>query len=83
MKIRAVLKDPDSLHAAVEDAITADLDASTSGISDQARASMRTARVDDVWGELSERWVAYSEYLIVEFDTDDWTATVRPASEFK
>jgi hypothetical protein len=81
MKVRVVLKDPDSMPDAVSDAVKADLQKNTSGISDDERESLSKDRASAITGEIAERWMRWAEYLVVEFDTDTWTATVLPASE--
>lgn len=80
MRIRVVLKDPDSMPDAVADAVKADL-RDTDGISDRERELLADERGEEISGEIAARWMKWGEYLIVEFDTETWTATVRPASE--
>lgn len=83
MKIRVSLKDPDSMHDAVEDAVRADIKETTDGLSQKERDYLLDERVGPVQGEITARWMPYGEYLYVEFDTDTWTATVLSAKEWK
>src|SRR5687768_7015974 len=78
MKIRMTLKDPDTMPDAVCDAVHADVKTSVSGVSDAERKAIANERQCEIQGEISSRWMLYGEYLEVEFDTDDWTATVLP-----
>jgi hypothetical protein len=83
MKIRVSLKDPDTLHDAVEEAVRADIEATTTGLSKQEKDYLLDERVDSVRSDIAERWMPYSEYLLVEFDTESGSATVLPAKAFK
>lgn len=78
MKIRVTLKSPDTMADAVTDAVHTDVQASISGLSEQELRALANERQCEIQGELSSRWMRYGEYLTVEFDTDDWSATVIP-----
>jgi hypothetical protein len=43
--------------------------------------SIKEDRAAMVKGFISGKWMRYGEYLTVEFDTDDGTATVVPNAE--
>lgn len=81
MKIRVNLKDPDTMPDAVADAVHKHIRDSTSGISDKERYVLANERICEIQGELSSRWMPFAEYLLVEFDTDDWSARVVPRNE--
>ncbi len=82
MKIRVSLKNPDSMHDAVSDAVREDTQ-SIAGISEAERVGISRDRADEIQGDITKRWMPYGEYLLVEFDTETWTATVLPASAHK
>lgn len=77
MKIRVTLKDPDTMHDAV-DAAFERLD-KPDGISDEEWDGIREDRAEAVKGDIAQRWMRYGEYLDVEFDLDAKTATVLAA----
>jgi hypothetical protein len=83
MKIRVTLQDPDTLYDDVESAVRADIKANTSGLSKKEQKAILDERCDEERSVIAERWMPYSEYLTVEFDTEAGTATVVPAKEFK
>lgn len=77
MKIRVTLKDPDTMHDAVDDALK---DAEKpDGVSAEEWDDIREARAEKFKGDITTRWMRYGEYLTVEFDTDAHTATVLAA----
>jgi hypothetical protein len=79
MKIRVTLKDPDTMPDAVCDAVHANVKTSVLGVSEHERKSIASDRICEIQSEITQRWMRYSEYLTVEFDTDTWEATVLPA----
>ena len=83
MKIRVSLKDPDSMPDAVSDAVYAEVKRQTAGLSDEERRELANARKCGVQSEITKRWMPYSEYLLVEFDTETWEARVLPAKNHR
>lgn len=76
MKIRVTLKDPDTMHEAVEDAL--ERMPCPEGVEADEWDHMRETRGEKIKADISTRWMEYGEYLVVEFDTDAKTATVVP-----
>ena len=80
MKIQVTLKDPDTMHDAVDEAVKR-LPAPV-GIDPQEWASILETRADRIKASITHSWMEYSEYLVVEFDIDDKfkavSATVVP-----
>jgi hypothetical protein len=79
MKIRCNFKDPDTMPDAVVDAFSAS--EKPSGISDEEWGHIRQTRALEAQHAIARKWMEYSEYLMVEFDTDSGTATVIPRNE--
>lgn len=77
MKIVVTLKDPDTLHDAVEDAFNAT--GKPEGVSVGEWSDIRDARAAEVRQRITTLWMPFGEYLTVEFDTDAGTATVAAA----
>jgi hypothetical protein len=77
MKFRVTMKDPDTLHDAVIEAVNASLAVE---IADQeerdALADIRIKKIQDLAG----KWFEYDEYLTVEIDTEAGTCTVCQVS---
>lgn len=74
MKFKVTLKEPDSFHDAINFAVKKELESSFTGdaeedflLADEKREEVNT---------FLEKWVRYSEYITVEFDTETGTATV-------
>lgn len=82
MKIRVYLKDPDNMPDAVLEAVQKDV-RSIEALSPTERTQVAEDRAADIQTEIAHRYMQYSEYLMVEFDTDDWTARVVPNAEHK
>lgn len=78
MKIRIQMKDPDTMHDAVADAIREQLRAS--GLPKDEQQALYEVRSDKIRG-ICAKWFRYSEYLTVEVDTDAETCTVLTADE--
>lgn len=76
VKIQVLLKDPDTMHDAVDDAVKK-LERPAELHSDEW-ADVCEGRAQDIKSQISSRWMEYGEYLCVEFDTDANTATVIP-----
>lgn len=83
MKIRICLKDPDTMHDAVERAVTADTKETCIGVSEAERVGISRERASDIQTEISRRWMRHGEYLQFDVDTDTWTATILPAKELR
>jgi hypothetical protein len=83
MKIRVSLKDPDTMHDAVCDAVQRDTKFSLTGVTEPERVQISRDRSTEIQGKITDRWMPYGEYLLVEFDTDDWSAKVLPSSEHR
>jgi hypothetical protein len=74
MKIRIQMKDPDTLHDAIADAVHAD----TESISDEdERIAVKEVRTDKA-NKVARKWFRYGEYLTVELDTEDGSCIVVP-----
>lgn len=78
MKFRITMKDPDTLHDAIDDAVTEDLDATVAP--ERERDVIRTLRCKDA-ADIAAQWFKWSEYLTVEIDTETKTIRVCDASE--
>lgn len=76
MKFQVTMKDPDSLHDAIDEAVKQDL-STVVGLDDEDKESIAEIRADRV-REIAERWFEYGEYLTVEIDTEAKTCTVLP-----
>lgn len=73
MKFRVQLKDPDGFFDGVSDAIDASVE--SLDLDEEERDAVKERRRETVNSAL-EKWVKYSEYVTLEFDTDAGTATV-------
>lgn len=73
MKFKVTMKDPDTLHDAIDDAVRAQVKAMA--LSDKEAERVIELRRDTV-GEVCSRWFEYGEYLTVEIDTDTGTCVV-------
>lgn len=74
MKFKVTMKDPDTLHDAIRDAIKKDL--KEYGVTDKdEQEALQEIRAEKI-GKLTSKWFEYGEYLTVEIDTDAGTATV-------
>ena len=78
MKFKVTMKDPDTLHDAIDEAVREDI-AKIEGLSAADREALVETRTDAA-REVTRRWFKYSEYLSVEIDTEAGTATVLAAS---
>jgi hypothetical protein len=73
MKFRIQLKDPDGFFDGVADAV--DESMKSVDLHEDERDAVREQRRERVNSAL-EKWVEYSEYVTLEFDTDAGTAAV-------
>lgn len=76
MKFQVQMKDPDTLHDAIADAVDADV-RKTAGLSEDEIEVVKNERSDKVRAQCA-KWFEYGEYLSVEIDTDAGTCTVLP-----
>jgi len=76
MKIKVMMKDPDTMPDAVLEAVKQDVLAM--GLPDDEQEALIVLRCEKEQG-LMAKWFKYSEYLSVEFDTDNQTAVVCDA----
>lgn len=74
MKIRVTLKEPDSFHDAIKFAVKKEIEPLLSGDKHEDKY-LADEKTEEVKNFLS-KWVQYSEYITVEFDTELGTATV-------
>jgi len=74
VKIKVTLKDPETMRDAVRYAVTKDVKAL--GLSGRESKLLIDDRTETESAEISDRWMEYSEYLSVEFDTTTKTARV-------
>ena len=73
MKIRVTMKDPDTLHDAIDRAVKDSQ--RPHDIDDDEWEYLRGLRSDQV-KKFAARWFKHGEYLVVELDTDTETCTV-------
>lgn len=74
MKFRVQMKDPDTLHDAIDDAVQKELLAIDELTADDREALIETRR--ETVSEICNKWFEYDEYLTVEIDTDAGTCVV-------
>lgn len=79
MKVRLTLKDPDTMHDAVDEAVK-ELK-KPAGVSQDEWQVILEKRAEEAKEAITEKWMEYSEYLTVDFDTDLGTARVVPRDE--
>ena len=75
MKFRVTMKDHDTLHDAIREAVERDVRAT--GLDPDGVGMVTDARVEKV-GALAQKWFRYGEYLTVEIDTEAGTCVVIP-----
>ncbi len=80
MIVRVSLKDPDTLSDSIQDAVKKAL-ADTPGLSADERELLAESRREKVYEAITDKWMAWGEYLMVQFDTDTDTATVLTRGE--
>lgn len=69
MKIAVTLKDPDTMHDAVDEAMKRQ--PCPDGLKPDEWASICEARADRIKSSITHAWMEYGEYLCVEFEIDD------------
>lgn len=79
MKFRVTFKDPDGVWDSIDNAAKMSA-ASVKGIDDDEREDLVESRREHLDAAV-EKWIKWSEYLTVEFDTDAGTATVIPTND--
>lgn len=77
MKFRVTMKDPDTLHDAISEAIAAEI-AKNETLDDDEKESIAESRREKL-NEMCGQWFKYSEYLTVEIDTTAKTCVVVKA----
>ena len=78
MKIKITMKDPDTMHDAVQNTVIKEVEAI--GLSDDEFESIVELRTERVRAKMA-KWFEDDEYLTVEFDTETMMATVLDANE--
>lgn len=76
MKFKVTFKDPDGVYESLDEAAEG-LARDVVGVDDEERGEIAESRREKI-KDFTERWIEYGEYLTVEFDTDEGTATVVP-----
>lgn len=74
MKVFVYMKDPDTMHDAVQEAVKEEVQ-KLSLPADEAGALVKIKTEKEC--EKMARWFEYGEYLGVDFDTETMTAVVR------
>lgn len=76
MKFKVQMKDPDTLHDAIADAVEEEM--TLEGLTDpEERESILELRKERAQ-KVAAKWFQYGEYLTVEIDTDAATCVVVP-----
>ena len=75
MKFKVTLKDPDGFFDGVQDAVTQQL--LILDLPEDEREALHDVKQEKIM-EFIDKWVKYSEYVTIEFDTEANTATVLP-----
>jgi demethoxyubiquinone hydroxylase (CLK1/Coq7/Cat5 family) len=78
MKFKVTMKDPDTLHDAITEAVAKEVGAMTSADAEE-KAEIAVIRTEKT-GELCAKWFRYGEYVTIEIDTEAKTAIVCEAS---
>ena len=76
MKFKVILKDPDGFFESIKEAAEKSLNGTTFSDEDEFER-LSEIRFEKIQESIS-KWVEYSEYITVEFDTTANTATVVP-----
>lgn len=74
MKIKIRLKDPDTLHDAISDAVN---ESEILGLSEEEARAVKDARKEE-YMEIAGEWFEYGEYVMLELDTEAKTMKVLP-----
>ena len=80
MKIKITMKDPDTMHDAVNNALQSDI--KKMELPDDEAESLMDIRFEKTLNIMST-WFKNGEYLTVEVDTESMTARVVPITEMK
>jgi len=72
MKFRVTMKDPDTLHEAIDEALDKTMPPQ---LTREEWEGIREVRHDDV-SNITAKWFEYGEYLTVEIDTERNTCVV-------
>jgi hypothetical protein len=75
MIFRVTMKDPDTLHDAIRDAVAK---LPMEGLDDEEAELVREKRAEKVGELCSRKWFEYGEYLTVEIDTEAKICVVVP-----
>jgi len=75
MKLQITLKDPDGFYEAIREAAEKQV-AEIKGISEDEAETLIENRHESI-AEYLKRWVEYGEYITIEFDLENSTATVK------
>ena len=78
MKFIVQMKDPDTLHDAIQEAVKEAVE-TIPGLSEDEREAVQEQRQEAVQ-ELCSKWFEYGEYLRVEIDTEAGTCVVVPSA---
>jgi hypothetical protein len=81
MKVRCYFKDPDTMPDCVDDAYKKA--EKPEGLDDREWELVKEQRAEATKEHISDKWMDYSEYLMVEFDTDAGTATVLERGTYR
>jgi len=77
MKLKLTTKDPDGVCEMIREAAENQV-REMEGLDDDESESLIESRYKKIDEQL-EKWIKYSEYIFIEFDTELGTATVLPA----
>ena len=77
MKLKLTLKDPDGVFEMIWEAAENQVLA-MEGLGDDESESLIGSRHEKISEQLKP-WIKYGEYVSIEFDTEEGTATVLPA----
>lgn len=78
MKFTVTMKDPDTLHDAIEEAVVEYVNGLTGHLDEDDREDIIQNRKEKI-AEICQKWFRYGEYLSVEIDTEAGTASVCEA----
>jgi hypothetical protein len=76
MKFTVTMKDPDTLHDAIVEAVKEEVDR-IPALDDDEKEDVTESRTVKVVA-ICNKWFDYGEYLSVEIDTDAETCVVKP-----
>lgn len=77
MRFRVTMKDPDTLHDAIQDAVTASVEAMDNIVDPDEKEALEETRKEAIQ-KICNSWFKYGEYLTVEIDTEAVTCVVVP-----